>query len=356
MTSRATIADVAARSGVSTATVSRVLSDAGAGRPITRDRVLEAARELHYRPSGVARALKRRTTLTIGLVVTDIENPFYPQIVRAVEDIAHGLGYALLLCNAADDPQRELAYLDLLLERQVDGIIVASSRATRRHAELLSSSPVPVVLVNSAAPQSGLPAVDTDHRLGARLAAEHLLGLGHRVIGHVSAPASNAAARPRLAGIRDALRNAGLPASALHVSPGDGHVIGGEKAAKELLAVPDLTAIACYNDLSAIGVLRAARAAGRRVPDDVSVVGFDDIQPAQWTDPPLTTIGQPIAEMSRWAVLRLREAVGHGSLPPRPAAGPATPVHLRPELIVRGSTAAPRSTSRPRAIDPQLSR
>jgi DNA-binding LacI/PurR family transcriptional regulator len=202
------------------------------------------------------------------------------------------------------------------------------------------------VLVNSASPHSGLPAIDADHRLGARLAAEHLLRLGHRVIGHVTAPASNAAARPRLAGVRDAVLHEGLPDSALHVALGDGHVGGGEKAARDLLAIRELTAIACYNDLSAIGVLRAARAAGRRVPDAVRVTGFDGIHPAEGTDPPLTTVAQPIGEMRRWAVFQLRDAVDRASRLERAAPGTAPikvagPVHMHPTLIVRGSTGPP---------------
>ena len=341
-----TLADVAARSGVSPATVSRVLSTERGFRPATRARVLAAAQELDYRPSAVARALKRRMTHTIGLVVTDIENPFYPQIVRAVEDAAHDRGYALLLCNAADDAARELAYLNLLLERRVDVILGASSRATRRHAQVLRTAPVPVVLLNSAAPGSGLPAVDGDHRRGARLAAEHLLRLGHTVIGHISAPDTNAAARDRLTGVHDAIRAAarrrhagsgGIPAVRLEVAIGDGHVAGGELAARALLAVPGLTGIACYNDLTAIGALRAVRAFGRRVPDDVSIVGFDDIDLAAWTDPPLTTVRQPTTEMSRWAVERLAEAISES----RPVTSAARTLHLRPELVERLSTGPP---------------
>lgn len=330
-----TLADVAARSGVSTATVSRVLSGGPAARPETRERVLTAARELEYRPSAVARALKRQTTRTIGLLVTDIENPFYPHVVRAVEDAAHARGYALLFCNAADDSSRELAYLEILLERRVDGIVVASSRATRRHAALLSRTPIPVVLVNSDARGSQLPAIGTANRAGARMAAQCLLDLGHRVIGHITAPPANAAAGLRMAGVRDAAR-ASAPTAALHVAMGDGHVAGGERAAIELLNVPGLTGIVCYNDLTAIGALRGARSAGVQVPDDLSVVGFDDVDLAAWTDPPLTTVRQQISEMGRWAVARLDRDLSGGTggrLPPRT-------VHLAPELVIRGSTAA----------------
>jgi len=306
-------------------------------RPETRERVLTAARELDYRPSGVARALKRQETRTLGLLITDIANPFYPQIVRSVEEAAHERGYGIVLCNAGDDPDRELAYLELLLERRVDGIIVASSRASRRMVEGFHRSAVPVVLVNSGAAGSGLPSIDTAHRHGARAAAEHLLHLGHRRIGHISAPGWNAAAAPRLAGVRDALRHAHLDADELLVAEGDGHVEGGARACGQLIAEGGVTAIACYNDLSAIGALRALRSAGLRVPRDVSVVGFDDIEMASWTDPPLTTIRQPTARMGRWAVAQLTDADSADRLEP-------AVVHLEPELVVRGSTAPPQGT------------
>jgi DNA-binding LacI/PurR family transcriptional regulator len=333
---RATIEDVAARSGVSTATVSRVLSGSVPARPETRERVLAAVRELDYRPSGVARALKRQETRTLGLLVTDLGNPFYPEVVRSVEEAAHDRGYGLVLCNADNDPRREIAYLDLLLERRVDGVIVASSRATRRHAAALSAVPLPVVLVNSGAAGSGLASIDTAHRLGARMAAEHLLRLGHRRFGHITAPPSNAAAGLRLRGVRDALRAAGLDADAMPISEGDGHVEGGDAAVAPLL-VEGVTGIVCYNDLTAIGALRALRTAVRQVPDEVSVVGFDDIEMAAWTDPPLTTIRQPVGEMGRLAVDWVANALS------RPASAPDEPtaVHLEPALIIRGSTAPP---------------
>lgn len=337
MPPRPTIADVAARSGVSTATVSRVLSGAVAARPATRERVLAAARELNFQPSGVARALKRQETRTIGLLITDIANPFFPQIVRSVEDEAHARGYGVILCNAADDPERELAYLDLLVERRVDGLIVASARATRRHLDRLALSPMPVVLVNSGAPGSGLPSIGTAHQRGARLAADHVIELGHRRLGHITAaPEHAAAARARRAGIGHAMRRIGLdPGSLRLVVADDEHVAGGQRAAELLLAEPEPpTAVVCYNDLIAIGALRAARNAGLRVPDDLSIVGFDDIEMAAWTDPPLTTIRQPTGLLGRWAVERLAAAL-------RGEAIDAAPVALEPTLVLRASTAPP---------------
>lgn len=329
MSGRATIDDVAARSGVSTATVSRVLSGSVPARPETRDRVLAAARELDYHPSSVARALKRRETRTIGLLVTDITNPFYPQLVRAIESAAHERGYGIVLANGGDDAVRELEHLGLLIERRVDGIVIVSSRMTRRHAARLRAIPVPVVLVNDTVLGSGIPTVTTAHRHGARMAAEHLIGLGHVRIAHIGAPADQAASSQRRLGVRDALRAAGL--DELRVAIGDGGVAGGASATEALMST-DITGIVAYNDLSAIGALRALHRAGIGVPEEISVVGFDDIDLAAWTDPPLTTVRQPTDNLGRWAVEHLVDRLADGT-------GPVgRPASLEPSLVVRGST------------------
>jgi DNA-binding LacI/PurR family transcriptional regulator len=328
-----TIAEVAARAGVSIATVSRVLTGMPGARPETRERVLLAARQLQYRPSGVAQSLKRRATRTLGLIITDIANPFFPDLVRAVEDAARDAGYTVLLCNGADDPEREAAYLELLARRRVDGMIVASSALTEHHGRWLTTAPLPAVLVNCADSEGRLPAILSDSRDGGRQAAAHLLGLGHRRLGHIRGPRPHAAAAERQAGVLDALADAGVDQRTLVVVEGDGHVEGGERAARELLrSAPDTTAIACYNDLTAIGALRAVRALGLAVPGEVSVVGFDDIDMARYVDPPLTTIAQQTEHMGRWAVQAL---IGGDEPSPR---AEMLPVHL----VVRGSTAPPR--------------
>jgi len=337
-----TISDVARRAGVSTATVSRVLSGIGQARPDTRARVLAAARDLGYRPSGVARSLKLRRTRTIGLIVTDITNPFFPQLVRAVEDAAREREFAVLLCNAAEDPEREAGYLEVLAGRRVDGIVVASAGLGARQAAWIARAPLPVVLVNAAAGAS-VPTLLSDNVGGARLAVDHLIALGHRSIGHVAGPAGNAAAPDRLAGARLALEAAGLGADRLAVAEGDGHVAGGARATAELLAAdPGLTAVFAYNDLSAIGALRALRAAGLRVPADVSVVGFDDVDLAAYADPPLTTVAQDIASLGRRAAERLFELVDGDA---RPASAGAGPTVLPVRLVLRGSTAPPPATA-----------
>jgi LacI family transcriptional regulator len=325
----ATIADVAEKAGVSTATVSRVLAGVGRARPETQARVLEAARELDYRPSEVARSLKRRSTQTLGLIITDIENPYFPELVRAVEDAARAAGFSVLLCNAADDPEREASYLDLLVDRRVDGLIIAASSLGVRQGEWLTAPPIPVVLVNTAAPDADLPTIMSDNEGGGRVATEHLLALGHRRFGYLMPPPRNVDAPARLAGVRRALDAAGVSRDVLTVAPGEALVGGGEAAAYDLLdRAPETTAIVAYNDLMAIGALRALRRRGRRVPADTSVVGFDDVPVAAYVDPPLTTISQRTEEMGRWAVTRLIGENGTG--PPS--------VRLPVDLQVREST------------------
>ncbi|MHB8460107.1 MAG: LacI family DNA-binding transcriptional regulator [Candidatus Limnocylindrales bacterium] len=333
-----TMADVAARVGVSTATVSRILSGALRARPETRARVFAAVEELGYRPSGVARSLKLQRTRTIGLIITDVENPFFAEIVRAVEDAAVGSDYAVVLCNGADDPEREAAYLEILAERRVDGIIVASGGVGERHARWLARAPLPVVMMNSELSVPGVPTILSDNRAGGRLAAEHLVGLGHRTIGHIGAPAVHGAARPRLAGIRDGLAGARWSVGTLRLAIGDGHVAEGERAMARLLRrSPDLSAVICYNDLTAIGALRALRASGRRVPEDVSVVGFDGLSLAGYVDPPLTTVAQATVAMSQWAVRRLIERIDEHAAAPT-GAEVTEIVRLPVRLVVRGST------------------
>jgi LacI family transcriptional regulator len=336
-TERSTIGDVATRSGVSTATVSRVLSGTAPIRAATRDRVLAAVRDLAYRPSAVARALKRQATHTIGLVISDIQNPFYPEIVRAVEEAARERGWLVLLCTTGESAARQRDELELLLDRRVDGLIVAAGRLGRGHAAWLAGAPVPVVLVNCRARGTALASIQSDNRGGARAATRHLLELGHRRIGHISAARRDPAVGERLAGIRDALRGRVV---SLPTTLGDGHVQGGERAARELLdAHPGLTAVLAHNDLTAIGALRAIRATGRRVPDDISLVGFDDIDLAGWLDPPLTTVRQQKTALGRWAVETL-DGLSSGTIEREPA-----PRRLETSLVVRASTAPPPSAA-----------
>ena len=337
MTSRptpSTIRDVALRAGVSTATVSRVLAGIGNPRPDTSTAVFAAAEALGYRPSGVARSLRMRRTRTRGLIVTDIQNPFFPEVVQAADQAARALGYSILLGSAAYDEERAMHYLDLMVDRRVDGMIIATSQLTERSWRTLLTSPVPVVVVN--AEPAGLPVtvITSDSVSGARLAVQHLVSLGHRRIAYIRGSTSFSADTPRFEGFRRACREAGLAEAETPDFRGDGQFEGGERATAELLGQRgDITAIACYNDVTAIGVLRTLRAVGRRVPMDVSVIGCDDIAAASWVVPALTTMGQQKTEMGRQAVERLAKALDD---PERPPASEV--IRLPMSLKVREST------------------
>jgi LacI family transcriptional regulator, galactose operon repressor len=331
---RATIRDVAASSGVSTATVSRVLAGIGSPKPATVEAVMRAVEELHYRPSGVARSLRMRRTRTFGLIVTDIQNPFFPELVQAADLEARGRGYSILLGSAAYDESRAMHYLDLMVDRRVDGLIIASSQLSEASWAWLASSPVPLVVVNAELSDRAINLVTSDNAGGARLATEHLLGLGHRKLAYIRGAEAFTADVPRLTGFREACRAAGVPVEDTPELRGDGQFEGGEQAVAGLIRDGcQVTAIACYNDVTAIGALRALRSAGLRVPADVSVVGCDDIAAASWVSPALTTVAQQKTEMGRIAVERLISIVEE----PDRAVPPET-VRLPMVLQIREST------------------
>ncbi len=301
-----TIRDVARRAGVSTATVSRVLAGIGNPKPETAEAVMASVEALDYRPSAVARSLRMRRTNTFGLIVTDIQNPFFPELVQVADDVARELGYSILLGSSAYDEHRAVHYLDLMVDRRVDGMIIASSQLSEESWRWLAGSPVPVVVVNAEPGDVPINVITSDNVAGARMAAEHLIGLGHRKVAYIRGLEGFTADAPRVEGFRAACRDAGIPATDLTEVRGDGLFDGGELAMNELLVSgATLTAVACHNDVTAIGAMRALRAAGRRVPQDVSVIGCDDIAAASWVVPALTTVAQQKAEMGRMAVERL---------------------------------------------------
>ena len=233
--SRATIRDVAARAGVSTATVSRVLAGIGISKPETASAVMSAVHDLRYRPSGVARSLRMRRTRTFGLIVTDIQNPFFPELVQAADIAGRAIGYSILLGSAAHDEQRAMHYLDLMVDRQVDGMIIATSEISAAGWAWLAASPVPIVIVNAESGERTVSVVTSDNEGGIRLAAQHLLDLGHRRIAYIRGAESFTADVPRLKGFRAACRAAGIPESDTPELHGDGQFSGGERATTELL-------------------------------------------------------------------------------------------------------------------------
>jgi LacI family transcriptional regulator len=329
-----TIRDVADRAGVSTATVSRVLAGIGNPKPETAAAVMRAVEQLGYRPSGVARSLRMKRTRTLGLIVTDIQNPFFPELVQAADSAARSLNYSIILGSAAYDEHRAMHYLDLMVDRRVDGLIIASSQLSEDSWQWLLGSPVPVVVVNAEPTGLPVPVITSDNVGGTRLAVEHLVGLGHRRIAYIRGYEGFTADLPRVEGFRSACAEAGIPASDLVEVRGDGQFEGGEAATTQLLASGcDMTAIVCHNDVTAIGAMRAIRASGRRVPTNISVVGCDDIAAASWVVPALTTVAQQKAEMGRMAVERLAAALDHPDL-----AGDAETIRIPMVLRIREST------------------
>lgn len=284
----ATIKDVAERAGVSTATVSRVLSDSPRVLPATRERVLDAMGALDYRPSAVARSLRLKDTAVIGLIVSDISNPFYPEVVRGVEDEMQRQGRSVLLCNSDNSEEREIAYLDLLIARRVDAVMVASGGLARRQQHRLAGFSSPVVFLNVAPSDDRTPGVLSDNHLGGRLAAEHLLQCGYQRVVYVRGPSESTHGSEREDGVME-----GVGSAEVLVVDGGGDLQGGAAATLEAARrIRPPFGVAAHNDLTAVGVLSALRQLGIGVPDQVGVVGFDDIALSAYVTPALTTVAQ----------------------------------------------------------------
>ncbi|MFO7274322.1 MAG: LacI family DNA-binding transcriptional regulator [Bacillota bacterium] len=328
-----TIRDVARRAGVGVATVSRVLNGKGYVKAETRQRVLAAAEELGYVPSQLARGLVRRLSGTVGLVVPDITNPFFPLITRGVEDAASEAGYTVFLCNADNDPELEAQDVRKLRERRVDGVIFVGTSERRELVDQLLADDIPVVVMDRQVNHTEVDMVLVDNLAGARAAVRHLMELGHRRIAHAAGPPSTRTGQDRCQGYRQALEEAGIPYDPACVVWGDFTFESGIRAGQVLLGrSPQPTAVFAGNDLIALGVIRAAEEAGLSVPDDLSVVGFDDIQMAALVCPGLTTVRQPAREMGRLAMTMLLERI-RGEF-----TGPGRRQVFQPELIVRGTT------------------
>ena len=297
------IKDIAKAAGISHSTVSRALADSPLVAPATKRRIQHIAREMGYTPSAIARGLVTRRTATIGLVVTSIADPFASEVVRGIEETALDNGYNVILTASNSEPERELACVRTLRERRVDGIIVTSSRVGNLYVPLLEQLGVPIVLINNQHEGRYVYSIRNDDFLGGRLAGEYLASLGHRRVAYVSNPPNVYSNAQRLAGCRAALRERGGDIPDPWVVPGDGRTSGGQAGLARLLqSIPHPTAVLCYNDMTAIGALQVARAAGLRVPADLSILGYDDIAFAVFVEPPLTTSAQAKHTMGQRAM------------------------------------------------------
>ena len=304
------IVEIAKAAGVSHSTVSRALRHSPQVSAATGERIRRLAQEMGYVPSAIGRGLATQSTRTVGLVVTTIADPFVAEVVRGVEEEAMKRGYGLFLCQSGAQPQREIAAVRALHENRVAGVIVTSSRVGERYLPLLERMQVPVVLINNehAGPYIGFVAIDDVG--GGRLATEYPLGLGHRHIAYISGWPEARSSRDRLQGYGEALHSRGLAINPNLVAAGTGRMEGGYGAMQELLRLrPRPSAVFCYNDMTAVGALKALHEAGVRVPEQVSVIGFDDIALAAYTTPPLTTIAQPTYKMGQQAMCMLLDVL-----------------------------------------------
>ncbi|MGC4028602.1 MAG: LacI family DNA-binding transcriptional regulator [Steroidobacteraceae bacterium] len=331
-----TIRDVAARARVSTATVSRVLSNPEIVSEETRRNVMKAIEALGYSPNAAAKILRTSATRKILVTVPDIANPFFSLIIQGIEEAAQREGYAVLLGDTHHDPGTEDRYGSMLLQREADGLIFLGHRLPGNLRSLMSDRTAFPPIVNGCeySPLLKVPSAHIDNALAAQQVMDHLYRLGHRRIGVITGPLASPLGRDRLKGVMARARTE-KATKHLIVVDGDFTIASGIAGAAQLIAHPKRpTAVFCFNDEMAIGVLEYARRVGRAVPESLSVVGFDDIRFARYTQPALTTISQPMLDIGRETV-RLLLGVLRGSI-----AEPVS-VTLPHQLEIRASTAAP---------------
>lgn len=319
--------------GVSHSTVSRALRGSSLIPAATTERIQQIARELGYSASSVARSLVSGRTFAIGVVVTSIADPFNGEVVAGLEEVANDHGYSVILATSQAKPSRELSVVRGFQSRRVDGIIVASSRIGSHYAELLAELQIPVVLLNNQHPDPFCYSVSIDNTSGTLEAVQHLVQLGHRRIAYLGDRLGLHSDAERKAGFLQAMTTAGLQVPPEYLLLGDGKSEGAAEAFRAFLEtgfeLP--TAMVCYNDMTAAGVLEVARSAGIAVPGELSIVGFDDIQLAALLSPALTTVRQPKRELGMCSMQLLLQLL---------AGEPAEKSIVFPgKLIVRESTA-----------------
>jgi LacI family transcriptional regulator len=303
-----TMRDVARKAGVSVKTVSRVVNNQSEVAVETRQRVLTAINELGYRPSKLARALVTQRTDSVGLILGDITNPFFPEFSRGVMDLAQAEGYNVFVCNSDGWQPTQTLALDSLVDHAVDGIIVFPSYESEDAMKAFADHYQPVVAVNRFIEHPRIGLVMIKAYQGARLAMDYLVSKGHTAIGMIAGSAEPLSLLQRFQGFRDALKDHGLPLVDEWILPGHPILEHGVKAARQLLTEhPQVTAVFAYNDLLALGAIQACKKLGRRVPDDLAVVGFDDIQFAPLVSPALTTVHVDKYELGQQSMIRLLE-------------------------------------------------
>jgi DNA-binding LacI/PurR family transcriptional regulator len=332
------IRTVARLANVSIATVSRTINRVSTVNPRMAKRVWEAIEKLDYFPNTQARALVSGRSRLLGLIVSEITNPFFPELIQGFEDIAVEHGYEILISSTNHDPARMTLCIRRMLERKAEGVAVMTFGVEKPLLEQLAERKVPLVFVDVGPERPGISLLRVDYHHGIRQGVQHLAALGHRQIAFVSGPKRLHSAQSRVAAFSKSLAECAIVAEPAWIVEGDHTMEGGIEAMDRLLKSKPLpTAVMCSNDMTAIGVLHKLYRAGLRVPDDLSLIGFDDIHIAQVTIPPLTTIQMSCFELARAAVTALRAHVEEGGDPKRHH-------KINTHLVVRESTGFPRGT------------
>jgi len=335
---RASISDVAREAGVSLGTVSNVLNRPDRVSPTTRDKVLQAIDKLSFVPNGSARQLRAGRITTVGAILLDIANPFFTEVARGIEDRLGQADHTLMLASSDADLQREARYLRLFEEHGVLGILVTPAGTDLNHLLELHRRGVEVVLLDRTSPVAELSSVAVDDVAGAAMAVDHLLSLGHDRIAFINGSSTIKQCVDRRAGMVRALTGAGLDpdTSMIEVTVSSLNAAGGEAGVTELLASRSgASALFCVNDLTALGAMRTLRAHGLEIPEDMAVVGYDDVNFASMLTTPLTSVRQPTYRLGQVAADLLLRAAGPGAAPPQQ-------VEFQPELVVRASSGPPR--------------
>jgi len=333
-----TIKDIAKAAGISHATVSRALHNHPAISKETVERVQQLAREMGYIPSQAARSLKTRHSHALGVIVSNIDDPFWGEVLYSIDEVCRAANYSLFIMTTHRDKEREKEVVQTLVQRGVDGVILCAPQFSEKQSQLIKSYGLPMVIVNNEGSVDSPYLVFNDDINGIRLAARHLIELGHRRIAFLGNAVGGRTTAEREKGFRQELRDRGVAVLEEYIRLTESETLAaGFNGARELLAIdPRPTAIVCYNDVLAIGVYSAVTQAGLRIPDDISITGFDDISVAAYLVPPLTTIRQHKAELGSVAANMMLEVLarkeeGIEDLEPRR-------VNLPNELLVRAST------------------
>lgn len=312
----ATMKQVAEKARVSTTTVSHVINNTRVVSSDVRERVLNVIQELRYIPSAVARSLKNDRTHTIGMMIPNNSNPYFAELIQGIEDESFKLGYNIILCNSYDDPKKQVAYIRVLMEKRIDGLILVSSGSDAELSQLLDDESIPKVLVDRELTGVAADFIESNHEQGGYLATKYLLDLGHRNIACVSGPQDLLPSRDRVSGYMKALAEAGVAFREDNLLHSDFTSQGGFTAFQQLLALANPpTAIFVSNDLMAIGGICAANQAGIKIPEELSVIGYDDIALASFSTPPLTTVVQPKYDIGVLTARVLVDRINNSELP-----------------------------------------